>query len=194
MLTNFLHGKPGRHICPRPYWELTYFLGRWDYLRNEKHRQRFQWIARTLSQRHVAPSVLDVGAGEGLLLPHLIGVSYYEGIDFCEVAIGKARKRFEPAHTFKRIKLEKYQAVQRFDCIVFNEVLYYLKYPVSVLINYLRFLKPGGSLLITMYRNPRTKRYWEEIEKENSFALQKLATPNLDFDSVFLSPSHQEIL
>lgn len=54
-----------------------------------------------------------------------------------------------------RATAEDFAAVNdRWDCIVFNEVLYYSRDPLYLLRKYAKLLLPGGKIIISIYQKP----------------------------------------
>lgn len=104
-----------------------------------------------------APSnkkVLDVGCGQGLL-----GKAYREkgnyvvGIDRAVAIKNASKKRLNKFYNedftdFKKIK--KILGKQKFDVIVFADVLEHIYDPVGVVIFYKQFLKKGGRIFISV--------------------------------------------
>ena len=43
---------------------------------------------------------------------------------------------------------------RRWDCVVFNEVLYYAPSPLALLDKYSRLLEPGGIVIVSIYQKP----------------------------------------
>jgi 2-polyprenyl-3-methyl-5-hydroxy-6-metoxy-1,4-benzoquinol methylase len=71
-------------------------------------------------------SLLDVGCGEGVLQRRLraLGYARYLGIDSSEEAIARAQTERDARTEFRCADAETYMPQDRFDVIVFNEVLY----------------------------------------------------------------------
>jgi 2-polyprenyl-3-methyl-5-hydroxy-6-metoxy-1,4-benzoquinol methylase len=109
-------------------------------------------------------SVLDVGCGDGILRAHLHPDSFsrYVGIDFPE-AVGRAVKRIDERTSFAAADMRAYETTERFDAIVFNESLYYVEDPIGALNRFAGFLAPGGILLVSMHRKPKSEKIWADI-------------------------------
>jgi len=108
---------------------------------------RYQHIARLVtkgSQRHV----LDVGCGEAVLRTFLPPHLPYLGIEPSAKA-PQSRKGIANATA------EDFgPGGNRWDCIVFNEVLYYSRDPLYLLRKYAQFLFPDGKIIISIYQKP----------------------------------------
>ena len=122
-------------------------FGDWQGLACAEQAPRYQHIAgllRNFSRRQV----LDVGCGEGVLRNFLSPDSSYLGIEPSVKALN-GRKDITNATA------EDFAAgASRWDCIVFNEVLYYSRDPLYLLRKYARFLLPDGKVIISIYQAP----------------------------------------
>jgi 2-polyprenyl-3-methyl-5-hydroxy-6-metoxy-1,4-benzoquinol methylase len=114
--------------------------------------------------RHLVPGgrVLDIGCGEGLIVPHLAGLSYV-GVDLSAEAIGRAKADFGAVAQFHAADALTYNPEGLFDAVVFNECLYYLDDPAAAVARYEAVLKPGGFVIVSMYEAPTTARTWKAI-------------------------------
>ena len=98
--------------------------------------------------------VLDVGCGRAALGQAILerGHSVW-GVECEPSAVEKAAARLERViapNLNDRMAIEKELAGQDFDCIVFSDVLEHVYDPLGTLRMYLQFLKPGGSVLISV--------------------------------------------
>lgn len=157
----------GRGDVPldREEWEEQYRRGDWSFLADRDELRRYRLLAR-LVREQVEPGgrVLDVGSGEGLLYEHLEDAGFhYTGLDLSETAVQQARERW-PADgsspRFVAADAETFQArggeAGRWDAVVLNECLYYFSRPIRQAERYLSMLAPGGAMVISMFRSPRT--------------------------------------
>jgi 2-polyprenyl-6-hydroxyphenyl methylase/3-demethylubiquinone-9 3-methyltransferase len=72
--------------------------------------------------------ILDVGCGNGTVYKYLSELKIdYLGIDLSEFAIKQAQERFSEDKTARFIAsdFEEFSSPEKFDIIIFNEVLYY---------------------------------------------------------------------
>ena len=101
--------------------------------------------------------VLDVGCGEAILFDHLWGFApgRYFGCDLSAVVVDSARRR-HPGLRLVVTPAESFQPEggERFAAIVFNEVLYYLDRPGTVVENLAHRLAPGGVVIVSIYAPP----------------------------------------
>jgi SAM-dependent methyltransferase len=117
-------------------------------------------MTATLIKYHAAPipSVLDVGCAGGTLATQLSGFSRYLGTDVSRHAIEYGRKASLANVGLQAIDLRVFETDQRWDVIVFNEVLYYLPTEEAVrqVDRYAAFLSPGGIICASMKDDPKS--------------------------------------
>lgn len=135
-------------------WNSQYYEGRWNYLSSPEQRPRYVLLADWCRTYFAAPSVLDVGCGEGLLARELSCVPgpTYHGIDFAEAAlvVGRDRAGELPLTTFEMASMEGYEPTHQFDVVIFDESLYCCTDPLGTLGRYARYLTPAGGLLLSI--------------------------------------------
>ncbi len=153
-------------------WNKQYKKGRWDNLRNPIEAERYYTIMRFIElYAKPQPSILDLGAGEGVLNEYLDDeiFSYFLGMDFSDVSIQKAKARKFPKAEFVTADIHTYVPNQKFDVIIFNEAFYYIhnSEKQNVLDRMLSHLTTDGILIVSIYREGIG--CWEYFEK-----LQKL--------------------
>lgn len=150
----------GRGDAPisKEIWEAQYRKGGWEFMRNLDELARYSVIGGYLHALKPGASVLDVGAGEGLLADQLriFGYSRYLGIDLSEAAIEQAAARRDERTTFQAADAETFVPEGKWDAIVFNECVYYFKDPIGTVERYKRYLEDGGVMVVSMYRSRRS--------------------------------------
>jgi 2-polyprenyl-3-methyl-5-hydroxy-6-metoxy-1,4-benzoquinol methylase len=127
------------------------------------HEQRYEYmeevnqgILRHLPACHQGetPMVLDVGCGRGALAEAIRGRGYAVwGIEENPAACEVARVRTDRAIECNLNQIEQVKAEiggERFDIVVFSDVLEHVYDPFSVLKGYQSVLKPGGRVLISV--------------------------------------------
>jgi 2-polyprenyl-3-methyl-5-hydroxy-6-metoxy-1,4-benzoquinol methylase len=118
---------------------------------------RYSVIAGYLHHLKPRGSVLDVGAGEGLLADHLrpFGYSRYLGVDLSESAVRQAAARANGQTSFAAADAESYVPQGRWDAVVFNECVYYFRDPLGTVRRYEGFLEEGGVFVVSTFRSRR---------------------------------------
>lgn len=161
--------KDGRHVTieqPNPQpppdhrlrpvdWEETFRQHAWDFLADIAETPRYAVVAGYVHKLMHRGHVLDAGCGEGVLLQYLdISRFHYTGFDLSPTAIDRARQRYDvakfassPIETFIPPENEKY------DIIIFNEVLSQIEHPIKELDRFFTFLKPGGHVIISLFQS-----------------------------------------
>jgi 2-polyprenyl-3-methyl-5-hydroxy-6-metoxy-1,4-benzoquinol methylase len=153
--------KSGSEAKDKTYWDRQLSSSQSTYLGGTVSIEIRNRIALGLIA-HWAPeakSLLDMGCGSGSLA-RTPGCELfkYTGVDISPYAIEQANI-LSPKATFFAKSIQDFQINQKFDTIVFNEVLYYLE-PKDVFaeINrYREFLSRSGLLLIGMKNDPKSK-------------------------------------
>jgi cyclopropane fatty-acyl-phospholipid synthase-like methyltransferase len=144
----------------------------WDALMSQSHFASYlgrtinvdssNAMTATLIKYHANsnPSVLDVGCGAGTLALSLSSFSRYLGTDVSRHAIhcGRADMADTPLVELDAIDLRLFETKQKWDVIVFNEVLYYLSTTEAVkqVSRYVNFLSRDGILCISMKHDPKS--------------------------------------
>jgi 2-polyprenyl-3-methyl-5-hydroxy-6-metoxy-1,4-benzoquinol methylase len=149
-------------------WDEQYRSGAWNYLRSIEQGPRYaiisSWIKFLVNPRG---SVLDIGCGEGLLLEWLDEAVTYNGVDWSTVAIERARDshKGEGQRTFHCASAEEFfpSCQQKFDCIVFNEVLYCCAEPLRLMVNYERLLKSNGYFFLSV--TGFEPEFWTNVQR-----------------------------
>ncbi len=123
--------------APRPYFEIA----------NPEIPNIIRELPRGLR-------VLDVGCGSGVHGAELQRIFGHRvvGVDLSESSIAKARKRLAEAYVADVTRPERYPFYhdQRFDLIVFSDILEHLPDPVAVLTAHFALLAAGGRLVISL--------------------------------------------
>ena len=134
-------------------WEAQYAGAKWAYLADLEEQTRYDVIAGYIQLLKPGGSILDVGCGNGLLLGNLkVGdYSRYAGIDISQTAIDQAAASAHSRAWFMQADAQTYVPAERFDVIVFNEVLYYLNNPLREVERYESALNRHGLFITSLY-------------------------------------------
>ena len=148
-------------------WDSQYSLARWDFLKQIEELGRYFVIAGYCHYFKEGGTILDLGCGEGILQERLCYTKYsrYVGVDTSAEAIGKTFGRDCEKTLFVQADISDYNPDGRFDIVIFNECLYYLKDPLGAVNRYASFLEEGGLLIVSMYVNENNNRIWKMLEK-----------------------------
>ena len=148
-------------------WDREYRDGRWSFL------QTLGCVAGTAAimgyVQHFAPTtILDVGCGTGILANKLKVLPYraFLGIDISPEAIAQAAAGADTRTMFAVSDAETFETDGRFDTIIFNQCMYYMRDPRATIAQYARFLTPNGRIIVAMADNARAHVAWPLIERD----------------------------
>lgn len=143
-------------------WDHQYATGRWEKLKIPAEQARFAATAQLIVRHGPPGQVLEIGCGEALLQQQLKPADYQDwvGIDISEVAIQRAQAFTARQVRYHVADMELFDPGDRFDLIVFTESIYYSTDPRRLLARYVRFLKPGGRFIVSIFRTKRSDRVW----------------------------------
>jgi len=132
-------------------WNSQFESGQWDYLAQLPELARYSVLVGYAMHFNPAGSIVDVGCGAGVLYRRVrpYGVERYLGIDLSSCAIDKLRVLGDERSSFVVADAQRYVPAEKFDTIVFNEVLYYFRDPLATVQSYTNALKSGGVLLLS---------------------------------------------
>jgi SAM-dependent methyltransferase len=147
-------------------WNEEYRSGGWEYLGSISEIAHYMVVAGYVSYSGAAPNILDVGCGTGRLFRLLerFGFETYLGIDFSTEAIAAANNLATEAARFEIADFLIWEPSRSFDAVIFNESLYYAPDPEELLRRGLRWLSPGGFVIVSMYRHGGVSRIWSSID------------------------------
>jgi len=158
------------HIVAPESWEKEYRSGSWSHLSDLRELGRYSAIVGYFSFLKPRGSVLDVGCGEGILQQKLAPFCYrrYLGIDISETAIATAMKRANDRATFLCADITTFTPSQKFDLIVFNEILYYFAEPRAIIERLAPSLEPDGLMIASIWTglpgSRRALKIWRMID------------------------------
>lgn len=156
------------HMRTAEQWNEQFKSGRWDYLeKNIEELGHYSIITSYYQQFTPQGSVLDVGCGQGVLNRHLRLHQYsnYLGIDISAEAIRLAGKYQDDKTQFVAANVEEYLPESKYDCIIFNECLYYLNDPMATVRRYSRLLGDSGYMIISMFGDDEPiQKIWRQLD------------------------------
>lgn len=161
----------GRPI-PKRTWDFEYRGATWAGLDSMEAIPGNMAIVGLVHRLCAAPRILDVGCGTGALaeLLQLVPNLSYTGIDLSDVAVSRARARNLVHATFEQAAMEDWLPLERYDAVIFNEVIYYTPHPMEVLARYADALTTCGGLVVSIWRSGNYRLLWSDLEREYALA------------------------
>src|ERR1700730_6551518 len=128
--------------------------GDWQGADSPTHAPPYAAIAEILHSFSADGSVVDVGCGEAALRAWLPRDARYIGIEPSGAAVQIALER-NTSTNIVHTRAENFDSCgERFDCIVFNEILYYVDDPIGLLRKYAALVRQRGLILCSIYQKP----------------------------------------
>lgn len=128
--------------------------GDWQNLAAASQAPRYEAVARIIGQFCPQGSLLDVGCGEALLLKYLPPSTRYLGLEPSKKAVQSARQQVTGECILCTTAEEFDAGVSQWDCILFNEMLYYTPAPLTLMRKYAELLRPHGIIVISIFQKP----------------------------------------
>ena len=153
---------------PQESWEQRYRSGGLDFMDSLPELAHYMVIVGYLQHLFKSPAILDVGCGPGKLSALLRPFSFerYVGVDLSAEAIKRASRHAAPNATFEVGDFAVWAPRERYDAVIFNEVLHYAEYPADVLSRYAaEALKPGGVSIVSLHRAKNYLVIWQTIKR-----------------------------
>ena len=179
----------------RSAWDKQFKGGDWECLASKSKMAHYMVIVGCVASFKKRPDILDVGCGQGMLLQYLKQENYntyyikglppapicyvgrktieivlenyntYLGIDFSSEALKQARKYKNNETKFNLSKIEDWITVNKYNIIIFNESIYYVKNPIETLTKYNNYLADGGVFIVSVCRYKHNHKIWKILEK-----------------------------
>jgi 2-polyprenyl-3-methyl-5-hydroxy-6-metoxy-1,4-benzoquinol methylase len=147
-------------------WDKQYEKGNWDCLKSPLEQMRFDAVRNCINKYSNKGMILEVGCGEGILQAGMCKHSYlkFAGIDISAIAIQRAAHLMDGSTEYRTANMESFKPVEKYDIIIFNEVLYYAKNPTQLMERYMEFLNPGGYIIISIFQTKSNSKLMNGIE------------------------------
>ena len=148
------------------WWDGRYERGYDELMERDSERERYRAISQIVVALPAHSSLLDVGCGVGTIADYLPALDY-TGVDASRKALAIARNR-HPG-TFICSDIEGFHIEEKYDVILFSEILYYLEDPLEQLARYREFLSDEGSMIVSIWlpgpENPKREHYVRLIDE-----------------------------
>jgi SAM-dependent methyltransferase len=147
-------------IQDKQTWEREYRSGNWQFLSGIGELAHNTVVAGFIHRSRKPLTLLDLGCGQGAIRQHLNMdlVTQYTGVDLAQIALD----RLSPKRGNDRLvcsSVEEYQPDDKWDVVLFNEILYYTKDPVREIQKFETCLRTNGFFVISMYRKRNPLAY-----------------------------------
>ncbi len=137
-----------------------------SFLGDPQHYEhpRVQWILKRANGGHL----LEIGCGNGGMTRLLADVAeHIVAVDISKASLDELAQKGLPNVETVNVTMEQFEPSCRFDRIVMAEIVEHLRQPSVLVTKCVRWLKPGGSLLLTTPNG-----HWETDEHLHEFSLQ----------------------
>lgn len=159
-----LRGAQSVYRWPKEQFDGDWRTGAWDYMSDRSEMPRYALLAGLVAAAH-KETVLDIGCGVGTLRRHLPDDSFgnYRGVDISGAAIERATAVGFPRSTFA-VADGTSTPLEPADVVVLNEVVYLVADPLAFIARVGDLVKPGGQLLVAIYRHPGDIVCWRALD------------------------------
>lgn len=146
---------------------------KWDWLESLDELPRYSLLIGGHRYHNPGGSILDLGSGQGYLLKRFSPQDYstYLAVDFSGAALASIQTNDKISKA--EADITKFVPTQKYDTIIFNESLYYVKNPLEVLKRYFDFVSPTGVIFVSIHVRKNFPLI-EEIQK--SFEIEDYNT------------------
>jgi 2-polyprenyl-3-methyl-5-hydroxy-6-metoxy-1,4-benzoquinol methylase len=148
-------------------WEQEYESGSWEFLNGRGEAPRYAVVADQIQTHPGRISLMDVGCGEGVILRYLDlnKIRRYVGLDLAQTPLD----RIVPRRSQDRYicsSLEDYSPDEKWDVILFGEVLYYVGDPVDQLRKFEASLNDDGFFVVSMHQKHKWWAYGNRCTRQ----------------------------
>ena len=168
LIKNFGIGRPKT----KDKWNEEYAKGKWDYLLSHGIDGKNRLITDMIFANLENPNILDVGCGNGALIQMIFekDFNYYLGVDKSDIAIAQFNEKLKKVNNIELIasEIDKVNFKHKFDCVIFNEVLYYINRPIKTLRNILNYVNENSIIIVSMTVNQNNEKIWNKLSKNIS--------------------------
>ncbi len=167
------------HPVPAEAFDAEFRSGHWQLLDSPEENSRYEALVSLIRARHPKPRFLDAGCGSGRLAASFRPdeLTAYHGVDLSPEAVRLAQQRLPAGTLVQQGDLETWVPPAHYDVIVLNEVAGYFYDAAATLTRLASSLKPGGVLIVSMYRWGNTPAIWRRIDARFE-TLESITTTN----------------
>lgn len=144
-------------------WDKQFQEGKWDFLVDDIRKQGHAALIGMLCRGRTtygAITALDVGCGNGIVARMVRAMCgekcRYFGIDISQTALDELKKEYPDAVLACADANDPPPFAEKFDVIIFSEVLLYLDFK-NIFDCYRDFLNKDGVIIFSLYHSWRTK-------------------------------------
>lgn len=153
-------------------WNRQFQEGKWDFLVDDIHKQGHAALIGMLCQSRATRGlidVLDVGCGNGIvarMIRTMCGEKCrYFGVDVSRAALDELKNEYPDAVLTCADADNPPPFAEKFDVIIFSEVLLYLDFK-NIFNRYRDLLKKDGVIVFSLYHSWRTKMIMWSMRKK----------------------------
>ena len=163
---------------PQERWNYQYAIGQWDALKDARERERQEVVKDYFIRYANGGSLLEIGAGDGIL-PELIfkkqHYAHYVGADVADEVMAKANERLgDERHKFIFGNMNDWQIKGMFDVVLFNESINYAQDLSKTFSDATKNLNDGGVFIVSMHEHKRSPEIWAAFDQSFTVLEQKL--------------------
>ncbi len=167
----------------REKWNYQYAKRQWDGLKEDSERDRQEVVKALFIKYANGGSLLEIGAGDGIL-PELIfqkkHYSTYLGVDVADEVMAKANQRIgDDRHRFVFGDMDDWQIKGKFDVILFNECIYYAKNFDKTWTETLKSLNDEGIFIVSVHEYKGSPQIWASFDRYFTVLEEKLVQNEL---------------
>jgi trans-aconitate methyltransferase len=162
----------------RERWNYQYAKGQWDGLKADYERERQETVRDYFIRHKNGGSLLEIGAGDGIL-PELVfqkqHYSTYVGVDVADEVIAKCNERLgDDRHKFMFGDMNDWTIEGSFDVVLFNEAINYARNLDKTLTDARKNLAADGVFIVSMHEHKRSPEIWAAFDRHFDVLEQRL--------------------
>ena len=151
----------------RARWNHQYARGQWEGLKDTAELERQEVVKDYFVKYKGEGSIIEFGCGYGVLPDAIFKrkhYTHYMGVDVSDYIIQHIQNLADARHIFEVGDMEKYDFKEKYDVVIFNEVINYAQ-DIPKLIADCRQngLKEGGIFIISVHKFKRSDAIWKDI-------------------------------